>query len=212
MGDYTDIAQAISAVAIVGLTGAYVWITRSLLEATKRSADAAKLSAETGQRALDTYERPYVIPGQIDRIRTGGDATVSRPDLRYVSCSIGNYGRTPAIVHYVVGSFGPIADKQFSDPDSPVKKKPKDYNTATILAAGEVAGVPHVEVLPGVVIFDDNDQPHIEGHDDLFLVINIKFEDIVGIIRIARYVWKYDRVYRRFLRHGSSETVVETAV
>lgn len=170
------------------------------------SASAANKQADFAEESFRKMERPYVLPGEIGPIswhKTSDEIT-----HYWVVCGIANYGKTPAIIHYVLDSIVSTPDRAYSDPDSGIRKLPLDYNVSQVLPAGGSLGSPHKVGFPAVVKVKDTRKHRvltIRDKPDVYLVINIKFEDVMGIIRIGRFTWKFSPNHGRFLRYGGSQ-------
>lgn len=183
--------------------------------AARKAVKVAKRQADLQEESFRRLERPYVMPGTISRIGQGPDERVPQKGANYVHCEIGNHGRTPAIIHYVLDSFGPTPNNHHSDPDSGVRKLPRDFARGSVMAAGEVSETLFVAEFPGAIKVTGKpgrlSLSYPDG-DGVYLVINIKFEDVVGTIRIARFTWQWSGMYQSFLRYGGKKYNYEIEV
>lgn len=166
----------------------------------------AKRQADLSEESFRRLERPYIVPGEIRSIER--DDQLGGGSWYFVRYSIGNYGRTPAIIHYLNDSFGPGPLNHLSDPESGIRKIERDFNYGKVIPANTIDPAPHAAVVPGVVNVEFERGGYtlsIDGKKEVFLVINTKFEDMVGVIREGRFTWRYDPNRRRFLRYGGKE-------
>jgi len=176
----------------------------SAAEATK----AARQQADVAERSHKMMERPYIIPSGVHRVTR---IVKGRSKGNYaVVYTIGNYGRSPAIVHYVYSTFGPEPLRHPGEPGSGVRTFDHDgFNTGDVIPAESMQPGTHNAVLPGAVVvaYDERNKLvlTINGQTEVFLAIHAKFEDFAGVIRTRRSTWRYDQGRQRFLRYGGEE-------
>lgn len=172
-------------------------------KAARKAVKVAKRQADLQEESFTRLERPYVLPGDITKIkRRSRRNSVS---YNYVGITIGNYGRTPAIVRSIVDSFAPVPSGHSNDPETGVKKIPESFDWGSVLSAGDITDSPFHAILPAAVQIDAKGHPRISDGDKVFLILRIKFEDMAGTLRSARFTWLYDGVHRRFLRYGGRQ-------
>jgi hypothetical protein len=173
------------------------------------AAQAAKQSADTAAEAFTLLERPYVLPGAISIAQ-------SQAHTWYATCRIGNYGRTPAIIHDILEGFSgsPIVGANPSDPEfKGGKKRTTEFNMAGVLASGST--LPNSFEMPFPAVLNFNTQTWrltYAARLPVFLVINVRYEDVKGIVRRRRFTWKYHDAYRRFLRFAGDEYNFENVI
>jgi len=171
----------------------------SATEATK----AARQQADIAERS----QRPYVIPSGVQRVTQVGSNDDAKAAVVY---SLGNFGSTPAIIHYVDSTFGSAPTGHPGEPGSGVTKfDHNEFNSGDILPAETMHEGTQRAYLPAVVLVKRDARNRvtlsINGLPDVYLAIHVKFEDMAGTIRKRRFTWRYDQYRQRFLRYGGQE-------
>ena len=88
----------------VVLLAASLFFTGWAAFAASRAALHGRRSADVAEKAMRGLERQYIIPGEVSKL-VGVNRSADVVNF-CVKCSIGNYGRTPAIIHYIRSSLG----------------------------------------------------------------------------------------------------------
>lgn len=190
----------------VALLVATLWETFRTTAAATEAAVAARKQSDVAEESFRRLERPYVIP-----MIVGGVKSAVRSDgsnLHHIEYTVGNYGRTPAIVHYIDTSFGPEPTNHPTDRG--IRKIENDFNSGHIIPADKVDTPSGRAYLPAVVEVTVGAQPRakalkINGAEDVYLVFITKFEDAFGVIREGRFTWRYDNRRHIFRRHSGKE-------
>ena len=107
---YNGAFTALATIAVAAFTWTLwqsnekMWkITRVATRATMRSAEAAQGASKTAEKAFTLLERPRVLPLKVSPISEA--VLVNGAIARFITFSIGNYGKVPALVHRVTASF-----------------------------------------------------------------------------------------------------------
>jgi hypothetical protein len=185
--------------------GLFVWqlilIRRSLAdaklaaEASKEAANAATRQAKIAEESFAKLERPYLYiidatPFILDR-----KSSIGNP-VFYVTYTVVNYGKTPAIVKHAQGICHGIDYRNATGPDLPLA-----FNYDHVLVSSPVLrpdeirqGIREdvaqnsVEFTADDSVFDDSIYEYFPVHDanrDVFL-------------------WRWDHGTRRFIKHGEN--------
>ena len=216
------IIVAFGTVLIAAFTASLWWSTRRLWQANKQqSADmrasivqqrltaaAAQLSAKTAKTALETLERPYVFPTEIGHIHLGDTFTggTVRPYIRF---SIGNYGKSPALLHRVQGRFTMIElpltiEKAHADNVAPGETQISEWTNSTALAEKTAIAVGRFTITHSIEIEEYNGlgRPKVVTQSNLFFLLTIEYENISGVTIIAHSCWRWVHPGGTFARHG----------
>lgn len=181
---------------------------------TKRAADATQLSAKIAERSHKLFERPFIIPALTSNIsRTSGHSI--HHGFRY---KLGNYGRVPAIIHYVYTTFGSTPSNHPGEAGSGVRTfDHEDYNLSSVLSANEMLDPDKWVLLPGVIEVEYDQRGKLKRLSygelpDVYFAIHAKFEDMAGEVYESRFLWRFDQNSRRFLKHGGRDFNYERRV
>jgi hypothetical protein len=231
--EHNWIISAIFAALVTAFTGLLYIATAGLKQSTDRLwreahasteaalivANAAQKSANVAEQSYNLFERPYVIPEKIGQLYF---ALSPRGDLSgWVEFRIGNYGKTPAIVHRVGAKFIAVeipvtTEKLSADNVRPGQTNVDVWNISTILVSGETHKMPLCTVpseLRNATIRRVNGKARVVLADqhELFLTVQIKYEDAAtGVTREAATLWKSG--LEGFERYPGKEYNRETVV
>lgn len=112
---WTTYAQAVCAVALVVITGAYTWYARNQTIASIASAYAAEQAADVAQQALISSTRPWVgIEGDIAVLSTDEAPLTGKTATQFVNIDsiryrLKNFGNSPALE--VVTTMDPLMER-----------------------------------------------------------------------------------------------------
>jgi hypothetical protein len=112
---WTTYAQAVCAVALVIITGAYTWYARNQTTASITSASAAQQAANIAQQTLISSTRPWVgLEGDIAVLSTDAAPKASKTATRFIDITsiryrLKNFGNSPALE--VVTQMEPLMER-----------------------------------------------------------------------------------------------------
>jgi hypothetical protein len=204
-----------------GQVGLFLWqlrlIGKSLTDA-KIAAEAAKTAANAGTRqakvaedAFTKLERPYVFIFDVSKLAIDTKSPVGNPTV-YVTYSVANYGKTPAIIKHAGGIMHAAKHTGAGEtgPDTPV---PFPYNhnliISPIIAADEVR-TDLVQSVPSSLVgfvFDETGDdliPQIGPYDDFFLWIIVSYRGPFTDHHETSVCWRWNEGDGRFIKHGKN--------
>jgi hypothetical protein len=170
-------------------------------------ARAAQKSAETAEKAFSNLERPYVFAFGVRRLeadteRVGGFEP-------FVTYSVANYGKTPAIIENVrvgfsIGEFHPDGPTRVDDTN--------DLLISPIMGAGERRD-DLIEIFPaGMERTLHRDEagkayaiPAMKSAEDLFFRIIIDYRGAFSHGHECGFCWRYNRATGHFVQHGHED-------
>ena len=186
--------------ALVGATNRLQEVTRQSIRAADASAEAAVRSANIAEEAFRRLDRPYVLPEQVGDLLPVKNYC-DTPLTAAVQFNIGNYGRTPAIVHRVFAKFAmleiPVTQEKITAPNfASGETRSEGGDISKVLVPSQTHGLDRYIVAPGMqkVAMEMNGnlvRPKVVQQHDFFLQVNIRYEDAAtGELRDAFTLWK----------------------
>lgn len=174
--------------------------SQSMADAANETADAAKRQAEHSEQAFSRLERPHVLVSNVSSIK---HKVVKQSSRYYVACTLGNYGRTPAIVSEVRYEYAPA-------PIHPTVTPSRNVGIRPILKEGAAYPEPIDLVIHPPSVVERAQPDHrivlsIPESDTVFLTISTNFQDVLGVHRERRFVWIYDQKRRQFHQYGGAK-------
>jgi hypothetical protein len=183
------------------------------IKAAERAAEgamigalAAQKSADTTEKAFSNLERPYVFAFGVGRLeadteRVGGFEP-------FVTISVANYGKTPAIIENVRVGFSISA----THPEGPIRVDgTHDLLINPIMGAGErrdglieifPTGIERTIVREGEVAYAI---PAMDRTEDLFFRIIIEYRGAFTEGHECGSCWRYDKSTAHFVQHGHKD-------
>jgi hypothetical protein len=193
-------------------------LIRESLDDAKIAADAATVAANAATRqakiaeeSFAKLERPYIFIFDVGIFQIDGKSPVGDPRV-YVTYSVANYGKTPAIIKYAGGVMHAARHTGVVEagPDTPI---PFAYNhnliTSPIITSGEVRTGIEQDVASGSIDFKfdetgDDLVPIVKLYDDLFMWIILTYRGPFTDHHETSMCWRWEEGDRRFIKHGKN--------
>jgi hypothetical protein len=224
---YATVAVAIAtiflviATAILAIFGrvqsrdmkASVAVAEKAATAAMIGARAAQKSADTAEKAFSYVERPYVFAFGVERLEVEPDRVGAVDTYRvgyqpFVTYSVANYGKTPAIIENVRAGFC-ISESQ---PEGPTRvDDTNDMLTSPIMEAGERRDKLQEGLPEGIErsLFVGSDGtyaiPAMKNTEDLFFRIIIDYRGAFTEGHESSFCWRYDKSTAHFVQHGHKD-------
>jgi hypothetical protein len=182
--------------------------------AGRNSADAATGQAKIAEESFSKLERPYLYITDVSAFILDKKSSISDP-VFYVTYTVANYGKTPAIIKHAQGICHGIESKIATGPDIPLAF---DYDhvmvSSPIIRAGEIRESIREDVAKDSVAFTADEHFFAESIDDCFPNKDADREVFLWIILTYRgpftdqheisACWRWDYGSRRFVKHGQN--------
>jgi hypothetical protein len=177
--------------------------------AAQKTAIAAQDSSNIARLAFTVLERPYIMPTDIGNIFYSDNFPKIRHFIRF---TIGNDGKTPAVVREVGGKFimieRPITKEKLSGPNMPDGNMTVEGSRHTVtLGAGERAYVEPFRLPEHVQmeLYEGFGRPVCPPANELFLSISVAYWDTARLERIYFSTWRYDRFRPGFVSYEGKD-------
>jgi hypothetical protein len=182
-------------------------------DAAKEAANAAVRQAKVAEQSFAKLERPYLYITDVSSFKVDDKSSAEDPAI-YVTYTVANYGKTPAIIKHAQGVCHGLDYRIANSPDFPLAF---DYDhpliAAPILKAGEVRERIREDGAANSVEFNFNDLAFIDETLDKAAPVNNVYQDVyLWIILTYRgpftdhheisACWRWEEGTRRFIKHS----------
>jgi len=208
---YVSIVGGIIAFLTLAAAVAAAVFAKLAADHTAEGAIQAKRSAEAAENTFLKLERPYVFPQDVGTIMIpfGGPASGNRWRMQF---PIINYGKTPAVLTRVTAKFMmlamPLTKEKMADSNiAPGQTEVDNENLSRGLGTGDKYEA-RISLPYQIKIdcYETYGRPDFSGPEQLFLFLSIRYEDMLGIERIAHQCWKYEHPsHGTFIRYGGKQ-------
>jgi hypothetical protein len=214
IADYTWWLAVLTGGLVFVAIGQGVFIARSdktariAADASNRTAAAANISAITARDAFTKSERPYLYVFGVSEISFDPRDTDS---IARVQFSIANYGKTPAKIELPCAGMTNFGNS----PEIPIMVDMRhDLLTSPIVAPNERRDNLSIDFPTGIDIdrVDDDDYPpgdiwipRLEGQNDFFFWVVVKYCGPFTIGHETSACWRWDRTTNSLIQHGGED-------
>jgi hypothetical protein len=168
-------------------------------QAAKASSDAAVLAADAASRQAaiaEETERPYILANTLGIMKR---ALIGNPPVQvpFIDFSVANYGKTPALLHRVRGTFAMaevLAPELRHDNVAKGETQSQESWKWVPMASGEAVDIGEFWIPASfeIGVHSRRVQPDPRGPKRLFLFLDIQFEDMQGRVFDAHTCWQWD--------------------
>lgn len=173
-------------------------------ETAKMAAKQAAASLQQVQLTAESFkrlERPYVWPTELSPILAAAGEELGYYHGPHITIKLGNFGRTPAILHNIDERFS--GSLKSGEPEAGSTER-ANLNVGNVIRPGKVFNN-ILFAVPKLLVESHGRWFAPPKRKSLYLVLAIRYEDPAGIVRKNISTWIYDHAANRFVRHGGKE-------